>query len=69
MFHSAQAVFLADCDCIPSERLQAELSSPELQHKLSGGDAMSPAESPAAIVVPCLEFAPGFSLTEDVRED
>lgn len=67
-FHSAQSVFLVDSDCVPSEHLHAELSSPGLQRKLSGwDDAMSPEGSPAAIVVPCLEFAPGFLPTEDVR--
>ncbi|CAM9861380.1 unnamed protein product, partial [Laminaria digitata] len=66
-YHSAQAVFLVDSDCVPSERLHAELSSPELQRKLSGGDGLGPEESPAAIVVPCLEFAPGCLPTEDVQ--
>ncbi|CAB1097212.1 unnamed protein product [Ectocarpus sp. CCAP 1310/34] len=53
--HPAQAVFLVDCDCLPSEHLLEELQSHEVQDRLN---AESNAR-PAAVVIPCLEFAPG----------
>ena len=91
--HPAQAVFLVDSDCLPSESLLDELHSEEVQSRINRmiGSNCLPSESPldelrseevqsrtngknhgqtrggmelslshpAAIVVPCLEFAPG----------
>ncbi|CAM9653725.1 unnamed protein product [Ectocarpus fasciculatus] len=53
--HPAQAVFLVDCDCLPSEHLLEELHSQEVQDRLNAESCARP----AAVVVPCLEFAPG----------
>lgn len=65
-FHPAQAVFLVDSDCLPSENLLDELHSKEVQGRISiKGRAITrsgtelPVSHAAAIVVPCLEFAPG----------
>ncbi|CAM9994866.1 unnamed protein product [Scytosiphon promiscuus] len=65
-FHPAQAVFLVDSDCLPSENLLECLHCEDVQDKIKfeldetpgrAGGASAP--GPAAIVVPCLEFAPG----------
>ncbi|CAM9094863.1 unnamed protein product [Ectocarpus sp. 6 AP-2014] len=53
--HPAQAVFLVDCDCLPSEHLLEELHSQEVQDRLNAESSARP----AAVVIPCLEFAPG----------
>ena len=65
-FHSAQAVFLVDSDCLPSESLLNELHSEEVQSRINSKDrpktrsgSKLPVSHPAAVVVPCLEFAPG----------
>ncbi len=64
--HPAQAVFLVDSDCLPSENLLDELHSDEVQQRLgreagaegNGSGLAAWRSDPAAIVVPCLEFAP-----------
>ncbi|CAN0142041.1 unnamed protein product [Scytosiphon promiscuus] len=65
-FHPAQAVFLVDSDCLPSENLLECLHCEDVQDKVKfqldetpgrAGGASVP--GPAAIVVPCLEYAPG----------
>lgn len=70
-FHPAQAVFLVDSDCLPSENLLRELQSQEVQDRINNtkdgyartrgccADEASASSRPAAIVVPCLEFAQG----------
>lgn len=65
-FHPAQAVFLVDSDCLPSESLLEELHSEEVQSRINSrgraktrGGTELPVSNPAAVVVPCLEFAQG----------
>ncbi|CAM9786078.1 unnamed protein product, partial [Pylaiella littoralis] len=70
-YHPAQAVFLIDSDCLPSDNLLDELHSQEVQDRINNaeggsartrgsrtGEASAPSH-PAAIVVPCLEFVKG----------
>ncbi|CAM9192680.1 unnamed protein product, partial [Hapterophycus canaliculatus] len=65
-FHPAPAVFLVDSDCLPSENLLDNLHCQDVLGRINvedGGRRSGLGEAsesgPAAIVVPCLEFAPG----------
>lgn len=69
-FHPAKAVFLVDSDCLPSESLLDELHSEEVQGRINNNNRVTTrnvtelsVSHPAAIVVPCLEFAPGAAVS------
>eukprot|EP00903_Cladosiphon_okamuranus_P014200 g13193.t2 len=75
-FHPAQAVFLVDSDCLPSESLLGELHSEEVQSRINSkrlektrGGMELPESNPTAVVVPCLEFVPGVAASRAKQHD